>query len=216
MRDPFSRLTQMKWLSKDQLGLAKEITKLGMYISINGHATVHSFSTFSTTAMEAEPSTHAVQDAVQVQNGCQCGGTGHGFFLFKAISREHGRDALGWARKWERFAVKHFLLQTKTMYFLLCQVLGLPPRPQPRMPPVSGPALQEIINQLTASVDDLKEKARIEKESCRLVLPPSTFSALERTITCECLTKNLVRGEFYVQDIMRLYRRKQQQQQQQQ
>ncbi len=164
--------------------------------------------------MAANNSTKAVQDAVEVQIGCQCGGTGHGIFVFKAISREHGRDALGWARKWERFAVKHFLLETKTIYFQLCQVLGLAPRRQPRMPPLSGPALQEIINQLTADVSELKEKARIEKESCRLVLPPSTFSALERTITCECLTKNLVRGEFYVQDIMRLYRRKQQQQQQ--
>ncbi len=74
------------------------------------------------------------------------------------------------------------------------------------MPPVCGPALQEIINQMTTRLNEVKEKVRIEMESCKLVLPPATFSALERKITCECRTKNLVRGEFYVQAKMQLYR----------
>ncbi len=72
------------------------------------------------------------------------------------------------------------------------------------------------INHLTIRVNQAKEQARIEMESCRLVLPPSTFSALERTITCKCWRKRQVRGELFVQTIMELYRNKQQQQQQRQ
>ncbi len=63
-----------------------EITKLDIYISISGHDTVHSFSTFSTSAMEAKRSTSDVQ--------VQTGGSGHCIFIYKVFSREHGRDAI--------------------------------------------------------------------------------------------------------------------------
>ncbi len=33
----------------------------------------------------------------------------------QGISIEKGRDALGFARKWERFALKHIFLETRTL-----------------------------------------------------------------------------------------------------
>ncbi len=56
-----------------------------MYISISLRATVHSFATFSTNAMDAKRSTNAVQQAVQVQTGCQYGDAGHGPFHLQGI-----------------------------------------------------------------------------------------------------------------------------------
>ncbi len=139
--------------------------------------------------MVANNSKNAVQGAVEPQNGCLCEGARRGMSIYKSIFREQGRDALGWARQWEKYALKHTVLEIRTLYFQACQALGLVPRRNPRMPPVSGPALQETIDHLTIRVNHANEQARIEMESCRLVLPPSTFSALERTITCRCWRK---------------------------
>ncbi len=129
--------------------------------------------------MEAKQSTHAVLDAVQVQTGCQYGAAGYGLFHLQC----------NFERTWSgRMGAK------------MGKVFWKPERStssrQPRMHPVSGPAMQEIINQLIADANELKEKVRIE--SRKLVHALQTLFALERTITCEGRTKNLVRGEFYV------------------
>ncbi len=54
----------------------------------------------------------------------------------------------------------HVFLETRTIYFQPCP----DSRRQPRMHPVSGPAMQEIIYQLIADVNELKENLRVSHE----------------------------------------------------
>ncbi len=73
-------------------------------------------STVSTRAMEFASSLNAEQGEESVQHinfGCHCGATDHGVFIFKQILRDHGRDALGWARQWEKFSIKEARLASK-------------------------------------------------------------------------------------------------------
>ncbi len=60
-------------------------------LSISGHGTVHSFSIFSTSAMEAKHSTNAMHNKINLDANAVAQDT---VFFYKAISREHGRDAI--------------------------------------------------------------------------------------------------------------------------
>ncbi len=154
---------------------------------------------FPSTFQAVDQTLRCWSNAESVQRinfGCHCGATDHGVFVFKQILRDHGRDALGWARQWEKFSIKEARLASKLAYYLACQILGLWPH-NLQFVPSSGnlsnrgmspnhsrDVLQARINEVSLAYDRAIRRMKLELESCRLALYPATFHTAGRTIRC--------------------------------